>query len=392
MYDQQFLEELKSYVGFTPAHAQLLSALRPIVEPAFPSVIDRFYQAIQETPHALAVFTGGAEQIERQKRSLRAWLEGLVSGLYDLDYLILRARIGRTHVRIRLEQRYMFTAMNLVREGLHAAVDNSSYPADNRPLAHAALDKICDLELAIMLQTYSEDWAQRLRDHERLATLGQLAGFVGHELRNPLAVMETSLHLLKMKLPMNDEPIARHVQRLAQQLRLSSDIIASLLELARDRPVARIPVLLSPLLKSLLEQVPNLQGIDVKVELPDDLNEVLIDEKQVRQMVANLVLNASQALHSMPAGSTSQIRIVARRDRQTLRLTIEDSGPGIPEELRGRLFEPLTTTHAKGLGLGLALCRRIVEKHGGEIRAVRGAMGGARFEVSLANAFPEQKS
>ena len=389
VYGEQFFDELKSYVGFSEAHARTLAGLRTAVEPAFPAVIDRFYLAIQQTPRAMAVFTGGAAQIERQKRFLRTWLEGLVSGVYDLEYLSLRARIGRTHVRIRLEQRYMFTAMNLVREGLHTAVDESDYPLTERPGAHAALDKICDLELAIMLETYAEDSALRLRDNERLATLGQLAGFIGHELRNPLAVMETSLHLLKKRLPMNDEHITRHVRRLSEQLTLSSDIIAALLELARDRPVVRMPTSLAPLVSSVLADTPNLEGVEVEIDLPEDLAEVRVDEKQVRHLLGNLVLNASQALVSAAQLREGRLRISARQDQQTLRLSVEDSGPGIAEELGGRLFEPLATTRAKGLGLGLALCRRIAEKHGGEIRVLRSSLGGARFEVSLPEAFIE---
>lgn len=182
--DERFLEELKAYVGFTEAHARALAELGPIMEPAFPGIVNTFYDAIMRNPRAMEVFTGGAAQIERQKGFLRLWLKGLFSGVYDREYLALRARIGRTHVRIRLDQRYMFTGMNLVRDGLHRAL-GTLLGVDQSFFAHTAIDKICDIELAIMLQTYSEDYAARLRDQERLAALGQLAGFIGHELRNP---------------------------------------------------------------------------------------------------------------------------------------------------------------------------------------------------------------
>jgi signal transduction histidine kinase len=178
MGQQEFLDELKAYVGFSDQHAHVLAELGPHLEPGFGGIIERFYEAVERTPRAVAVFTGGKPQIERQKRLLHEWLHGLTSGIYDLGYLERRSRIGRAHVRIKLEQRYMLTAMNLVREGLHGALDASAFAIERRALGHAALDKICDLELAIMLETYAEDHAIQLRDRERLATLGKVAASV----------------------------------------------------------------------------------------------------------------------------------------------------------------------------------------------------------------------
>ena len=109
-----------------------------------------------------------------------------------------------------------------------------------------------------------------------------------------------------------------------------------------------------------------------------------IDEKQIRRLLVNLITNARQALEGREQG---QIVVRAQREHDKLLLSVEDNGPGVSDEVRYRLFEPLTTTRAKGLGLGLALCRRIAEKHGGEIRALGSALGGARFEVRLAQAF-----
>jgi two-component system sensor histidine kinase HydH len=316
---------------------------------------------------------------------LRDWLAGLVGGVYDLEYLRLRARIGRTHVRIRLEQRYMFSAMNIVRTGLHEALAQAPLPAEQLRLAHDAIDKICDLELAIMLETYAEDHMLRMRDNERLATLGQLSGFIGHELRNPLAVMETSIHLLKRRLPVGDEGALRHLQRLREQVSLSTGIISDLLELARDRPLERHPVPdLNGLIRSCIREVPQHGELDIAVQLPADLPAPRIDEKQIRRLLVNLITNARQALQDRKDG---RVVISAAREADKLLLVVEDNGTGIADEVRARLFEPLATTRSKGLGLGLALCRRIAEKHGGDIRALNPASGGARFEVRLAQAF-----
>lgn len=387
MWEQEFIEELIQYVGFTPDHARTLAELLPVVEPAFPLIVDRFYKAIMDNERARSVFSGGDEQIARQKVHLTQWLREAFGGVYDAEYLRKRSRIGRTHVRINLDQRYMFSAMNLVREGLHNALVGLAWSTERLQTAHSAIDKLCDLELAVMLETYSENHVQRLRDRERLATLGQIAGFIGHELRNPLAVMETSLHLLKKRVPKDDENVVRHLGRLADQVSVSGNIITDLLELARDRAIERDQVSLTNLITDTLADLPLSSAALVAVDVDESLPKVWVDQMQLRLLVNNLVSNAAHALSERPKDKLIAIR--GRREGDTLILTVEDNGPGIPEAIRHRLFEPLTTTHEKGLGLGLALCRRIVEKHEGEIRAENRAEGGARFEVRLPRCFKE---
>jgi two-component system sensor histidine kinase HydH len=383
VWKQELLDDLSHYMGFSAEHARVLGEVAPFVRAAMPRIADRFYAAIQGDPRARAVFTGGDAQIERQKVFLQAWLEELFCGVYDAEYVKRRERIGRTHVRIKLDQRYMFGAMNIIREGLHDALQDSDFPDERRRLAHRAIDKICDIELAIMLQTYSEDYVMRMRDNERLATLGQLSGFIGHELRNPLAVMETSLHLLRKRLPLEDEHVQRHLRRLAEQVSLSGGIISDLLELARDRSAERTDVQLSPVVREAIEQAPMHCPCNLHSDVDDSLGPVRVDEKQVERVLVNLITNACQAVASSPV---RDVRISARAEGSTLVLVVEDSGPGIAEEVRHRLFEPLATTRAKGRGRGLALCRRIAEKHGGDIRAHNRPEGGAVFEVRFAQA------
>lgn len=387
VWAKELVDELCAYTGFTEAHAQSLRSIAPHVQPSFPRIVDRFYEAIFKDPRAAAVFTGGKAQVERQKLLLHGWLEGLVGGEYDAEYVRLRARIGRTHVRIRLDQRYMFAAMNIVRTGLHEALATAPLETAALHRAHDALDKICDIELAIMLETYAEDHLLRMRDRERLATLGQLSGFIGHELRNPLAVMETSLHLLKRRLPIDDERAQHHFQRLREQVSVSTHIISDLLELARDRPLVRESVSdLKALLEEVVREVHEHEGVTATIDISPDLPSPRLDTKQARRALLNLVTNACQAVHGQ---ASPEVVVRASREADRLLLTVEDNGPGIAEELRLRLFEPLATTKAKGLGLGLALCRRIAEKHGGDIRGLKSPLGGARFELRLAEAYEE---
>jgi C4-dicarboxylate-specific signal transduction histidine kinase len=177
---------------------------------------------------------------------------------------------------------------------------------------------------------------------------------------------------------------------LRDQVELSSGIISDLLELARDRPLNRAAIAdMRAVLEVALQEVPRSPGVLLTIDIAADLAPPELDENQLRRLTVNLVTNAFQALADRTEG---QIRLSAQREQDALLLVVEDNGPGVAEELRHRLFEPLATTRAKGLGLGLALCRRIAEKHGGDIRAqLSRLLGGARFEVRLAHAYPSRE-
>jgi PAS domain S-box-containing protein len=156
-------EELKRYVRFTENDARRLLALREVAAPHFPAIAQEFYERIREHEEAHAVLTG-EEQILRLQKSLVAWLERLLGGTYDERYYEQTQRIGRVHVKVGLPQRYMFTAMALIRSSLDKIAQAAISPT--RPDARDALGRILDLELAIMVESYREDMSSRL---ERLA-------------------------------------------------------------------------------------------------------------------------------------------------------------------------------------------------------------------------------
>ncbi len=383
MANPDMMRELFEYVGWTDDDAALLARLGPVLSPHFQGIVDEFYDALERNERARAVFTGGKPQIDRQKHRLADWLLGIVGGVYDDEYFERRARIGRVHVQIELDQRFMFSSMNLVRAGLHRALDASDEVTDEeRRRGHVALDRICDIELAIMLETYRERYVERQRANERLATIGQLAASIGHELRNPLAVMETSLHLLRRRVT-DDERARRHFDKIAQQIGVSSAIIEDLLSLARDRPPERNAVALAEIARDAKEGLPTI-GAEVVIDMPD-LPPVWLDRTQFRQVLVNLIGNAAEAIGSSGRGAHVWVR--ARIDDDAgLVLSVTDDGPGFAPEVRARLFEPLVTTRRSGAGLGLALCARIVEKHRGTIEAEDPDGGGARIVIRIPDA------
>jgi PAS domain S-box-containing protein len=158
-------DELKRYVRFTPGDALALAAFRPAAAPHFVRIAQQFYDRIREHEEAHAVFTGEA-QIERLQRSLVDWMGRLLGGVYDDAYFEQTSNIGRVHVRVGLPQRYMFTAMALIRVEL-LRVAEAETPAPSAPLRDA-VTRLLDLELAIMLEAYRDDTLQRVVKKEEL--------------------------------------------------------------------------------------------------------------------------------------------------------------------------------------------------------------------------------
>jgi two-component system, NtrC family, sensor histidine kinase HydH len=380
MQNLTFFENIKLYVGFTEASSAALRELHPIALPFFQPIVDDFYAAIEAHPGARQAITGGQAQIDRLKQTLVRWMDKMLVGPHDEEYYELRARIGRMHVRIALPQRYMFTAMDRIRVRLldvvrTQIVDDSA----KSERIGTALNQIMDLELAIMLETYREDLEAKHRNAERLATIGQFAASIGHELRNPLGVVESSLYLLRQHLKAEaDAPaVKKHLDRIGTEVVRANKTIHDLLDLARNRPPQRRRTSIRELVDSAAEASLLPAATTLHSSVPPDMT-LNIDPDQVRQILINLFINASQAQKGR-----GQIWVEAEPIAAGVgRVRIRDDGPGIPADDRVRVFEALFTTKAKGSGLGLALCRRIMEAHGGAIE-IESAPSGASFLLTF---------
>jgi len=374
---ETLLEELKRYVGFGPDDASALRALRDGAAPDFPAIAATFYDRILAHEGARQALVGGESQVGHLRETLVRWMEEAVGGPWDESWWEAHCRIGRVHVRIDLPQHYMFGAMNVIREELGLRIGRL-WPDDpaRQERTRAALGKVLDLELAIMLHTYREDLISRATRSERLATFGQLVGSIGHELRNPLGVIESSLYLLRGRTG-DDERVKKHLDRIGDQVRLSNQIISGLLDMVRDRPLPSESFPMATLLDRAAEAVPRPPGVTLEIDAAEGLT-VRGDPVQLGQAVVNLLLNAVQA-----AGPEGAVRIVSRADEGGVAVDVEDDGPGVPEAVRGRLFEPLITTKEHGNGLGLALVKRVAERHGGTVLHEPRAGGGTRFTLRL---------
>lgn len=378
---ETLLEELKRYVGFGKEDEQALVDLHAIAKPHFPRIARVFYDRILEHEGARQALEGGESQVGHLRGTLEIWMSQLMRGPWDEAYYELRCRIGRMHVRIALPQHYMFGAMNVLRQELNAVIDDAylSQPEKLRT-ARVALGKILDLELAIMLHTYREDLLAQQARSERLSTFGQLVGSIGHELRNPLGVIETSLYILKGRPGAVDERTAKHLGRIGEQVSLANRIVSDLLDMIRDRPLQRQEVWLDEVWQEATNAVHRPETVTVREEGLASLPPVQGDAGQLRQVFVNLLENATQALEEQ-GGAVSLTATTP--EPGVAELVLEDTGPGVSDAIRRRLFEPLMTTKARGIGLGLPLVKRILERHGGSIAYAPRPGAGARFVLRL---------
>lgn len=225
-----------------------------------------------------------------------------------------------------------------------------------------------------------EDEVRRL---DRLAELGRVAAIIAHEIRNPLSGIRGFAGLLQRRArERGDAASLRWLERVFEGVERADRIIDSVLFLSRPRPLDTADVDPAGLLRRVVETTARERGVPegVRIRLETDRapRTVRADALRLEQALGNLLRNALEAV-----GERGEIVVFARSVGEEILLGVEDDGPGVPEEVRDRLFEPFFTTRTEGAGLGLALVRRIAELHGGSARHETPRRGGARFLVAL---------
>jgi PAS domain S-box-containing protein len=221
---------------------------------------------------------------------------------------------------------------------------------------------------------------------EKLAMLGQMAGSVGHELRNPLGVINTSIYYLKMVQPEASEKIKQHLDIIERQVHVSDKIINDLLNFSREVSSDPKAVCIQELVQKTLVRFPPPRTVELRLDLPEDLPEVYADPQHMEQVLGNLVMNACQAMATssttgVDIGGTLSISAV--RQKNTVALAVRDTGTGIPPENMSKLFEPLFTTKPRGIGLGLAVSQKLIEANGGRIEVESEVGVGSTFTLVL---------
>jgi PAS domain S-box-containing protein len=222
------------------------------------------------------------------------------------------------------------------------------------------------------------DAQEKIVRQEKLAVLGQMAGSVGHELRNPLGVISTAVYFLKMTQPNADEKIREYLTLIEKQVHISDKIVADLLDFTRIKSVDRAPVSVSDLIRQTLERFPAPENIQVELDIPADLPKAYADPQHAIQILGNLTLNACQAMKD-----GGQLVVSSRVQDEMIYIAVKDTGVGISPENMKKIFEPLFTTKPKGIGLGLAVCKKLIEANGGRIEVESEVGIGSTFTIYL---------
>jgi two-component system, NtrC family, sensor kinase len=372
-------QELQQYVGWSAEDARRVQASAALLGPYLPLLVDDFYAEIERHPDAKKVITGGQQQIERLKGTLVKWLQELLSGPYDVAYVNRRWKVGWRHVEIGLDQVYTNVALSRLRRGLLTALEDHLL-GNPRELMETrrSLNLLMDLDLAIIEDAYQAEYLARQQRGERLATIGQVAGGVAHELRNPLNVVKTSVYYLLNARNATAEKKTEHLQRIERHVTLADGVITALTSFAK-MPVPNLrPIPVAQCIQEAIETNPLPANIQVTIDCPASLPPVLADIDQLRIVFANLVRNAREA---MPNGGALSIQ--GRPVDDCLEVSVTDTGVGISAENLHQIMEPLYSTKARGLGLGLAITRAILDKNKGNLRLVSELGRGSTFTVRL---------
>lgn len=218
------------------------------------------------------------------------------------------------------------------------------------------------------------------RRREILARIGEMSAVLAHEIRNPIASMKGHLQLAQESLsrkPESDD-LSSRLKTVIEELLRIEELVRGLLDYASDRPLSKTRTKLSELVRNSIDMVRTSTTPEIRLNVSEHI-ELLCDIAQLSRAFSNIIQNALEA-----AGSNGIVQITAVVVGNQLVINVEDSGPGIADGLVDRVFEPFVTDKVRGVGLGLAIARRIVEAHGGTLVAGRSSLlKGACFTIRL---------
>jgi signal transduction histidine kinase len=217
---------------------------------------------------------------------------------------------------------------------------------------------------------------------ERLAAIGQMAAVVGHEIRNPLAVINNSIYFIKTKLSQDQAPdpkLAKHIKIIESEIQQANGIINEILTYSRQRELNPERVLLNDWLEELLSVYPFPPHIKIEKSFDPANFPVDIDTTEMQQVVRNLIGNAIEV---MPQQGVLGVRTALAGSNDVV-IEISDAGPGIPPDVLEKIFAPFFTTKARGTGLGLAVVRKVIDRHQGKVEVESVVGQGTTFKLFL---------
>jgi len=342
---------------------------------------------------------GHIERFNRAAESLFGYQAGEVLG-HNVALLMPQPHSARHDSYIR---RYLETGQAAIigtgREESGLRKDGSSFPMllsvgeYHQAGQRRFVGIIRDLTEMRRAQQEKRELEEQLLHADRLVILGELTGGIAHEINQPLtaiAAYADAGRALADRLRAEGDPDMHSIcERIAGQARRAAEVVQRLRGLVRTGSTTKGRHDINEIIRNVLLLFDfELQKSNVELSfLPlDGLEDLYVDEIQIQQILVNLVKNSLDAI-SEAGQDHGRIEIRVRRAASDVFISVTDNGPGVPAELRERLFESFFTTKPKGVGLGLSICRNIAAAHGGSLRHVQPAEGGSRFTLALPLSF-----
>lgn len=234
--------------------------------------------------------------------------------------------------------------------------------------------------------TETKDLEKAIQLREKMASLGYVAAGLAHEIRNPLSGINLILDIIRENLEASEN--AQDSKELINQAQEAANKIESVIKRILDfsRPyephltLENINVPVKEAVK-LSQTVLRKSGINIQTDMDERIPKLYIDVQLMEQVLLNLINNAAEAMKNIK--DQKIVRISSVREHGDILLKISDSGIGIPAEIRGKIFDPFFTTKSDGSGIGLSLCQKIIDNHGGIIKVSRSKLGGAEFRIKI---------
>jgi len=305
--------------------------------------------------------------------------------------------------RERVAKKVLQTGRSIVFEREYRRKDGSAFPAsvrtwrltDGRGKIVGIWSIVRDIseqkelqkdleEHAGILKKIVEDRTKQLKDTERLVAIGQTAGMVGHDLRNPLQTVIGELYLAKCEVESLSEGEAKSnlndsIHVIEEQVGYMDKIISDLQAFVQPIKLDKEPVNLKEIITHVLEALNIPNGVTVEMQWAEYFPQIKADPQLLKRVLFNLVTNALQA---MPNGGNLTITAYGNRSGN-VSISVQDTGVGIPDRIKSQIFTPLFTTKPRGQGFGLAVCKRVIEAHGGAIRFKSVEGKGTKFTLKF---------
>lgn len=372
------LAEVIGYIQLDDRDQLLLRQLHPRLAPSFPAIAEELVIAFAR--HGRLPMNPGPVMLE--------WMARGLLGPHDQAFYEHRSQTGRRYVERGLAQHSMFATMNALRAAYTTRI-LELYPMPEAADVLHAVNKLIDLEHAVLLRCYQVDAEEKVVQRERriqvdkIAAMQTLSNGLAHEVRNPLNAAALQLELLERRLRrsiLDDPKLVEPIQVANHELARLTAMLNEFLQFARPPELQTQAQDVVDIVKHVVEvERPLAKRRRVELSFPYHRPVIAnVDSGKLHQIVQNLVRNGVEAT---PPGGHVELAVTNDSD-EAVRIRVSDDGPGIPAEVLPRIYEPFFSTKESGTGMGMAIVHSLVAMHRGKIDIATSASG-TRFEVEL---------